>query len=578
MEKAHVVIYGIGNTGSLFQTFGLNTDPDASLVTYVKNEYGEWEYDSSEDFPLSDIIETYDYSAPGSIMPFGSNSGTDIVKLYYHHDRLGSTDYLTNNVDGRIMSYISRDDWGQPDVKKMVLNTGTRELGDLVLQYTVHPYDLVLGAYFAQARMYDAADRRFMAMDILLGNAGNPSSIIRYNYCFNNPIMHSDPYGLFVLSKGSQDKEMVTILQKYLSELGYLYRNPGDPFGNYYDKTVEAVALFGRDRNGTLLSSVSTNTLLLIVNAGINRKYNLEGFSKFGGGNPSEVKQAYDAAAAEYAAISAQIITHANEVSSARAPSPYLKPFDPCYWSGKPTKASNLDRARIEVENMSELRARYGDLIKQWADKLNCSPGALAGVIFAESSLRGFVNGQVLIRFEVHTFRNKAENHRFELRNNEYISTNFRHSSIKETTGHQFRSTTDMAWQDVHEPTSKNEQVAFAVASGIDRSAALQSISYGFGQIMGFNYKDAGFESTEHMMSEMSSGQTAQINAMCQFISNYKLTSNSGTTMLQALQQENWPIFVMLYNGKATSNPENGIYVKSILVGKSAYERNATRI
>ena len=76
------------------------------------------------------------------------------VKLWYHHDRLGSVDYLTDNVQGKVTSYVTYDDWGEPTAKA-VLKLGLREL-DLVTQYTVHPYDPVLGLYFAQARMYNA--------------------------------------------------------------------------------------------------------------------------------------------------------------------------------------------------------------------------------------------------------------------------------------------------------------------------------------------------------------------------------------------------------------------------------------
>jgi len=60
------------------------------------------------------------------------------VKLYYHHDRQRSTDYLTDNVTGKVTSYISYDEWGVPR-KKAVLKMGVREI-DLVTEYTGHPY------------------------------------------------------------------------------------------------------------------------------------------------------------------------------------------------------------------------------------------------------------------------------------------------------------------------------------------------------------------------------------------------------------------------------------------------------
>jgi len=44
--------------------------------------------------------------------------------------------------------------------------------------------------------MYDAADRRFMAQDILKGTITNPQTLNRYVYCIDNPIKYVDPTGL----------------------------------------------------------------------------------------------------------------------------------------------------------------------------------------------------------------------------------------------------------------------------------------------------------------------------------------------------------------------------------------------
>ena len=161
-------------------------------MDYEVNGDGELEYVSETGFYLSDIMETYDYGSSGLFMPF--SSGTNIVKLYYHSNRLGSIDYITDNVSGNVMGYITYDDWGAL-TSKQVLRTNQREL-DLVQQYTVHPYDQVLGVYFAQARMYDAADRRFMAVDLVKGWISEPASLVQYIYCVDNPLRFIDMFGL----------------------------------------------------------------------------------------------------------------------------------------------------------------------------------------------------------------------------------------------------------------------------------------------------------------------------------------------------------------------------------------------
>jgi RHS repeat-associated protein len=118
----------------------------------------------------------------------------NIVKLYYHHDRLGSTDYLTDNIAGKVTSYATYDDFGELTAKAIV-KMGVRML-DLVQEYTGHAYDQVLGLYYAKARMYDAQDRRFMAVDPFKGVITNPQTLILYAYVFNNPVLWVDPFGL----------------------------------------------------------------------------------------------------------------------------------------------------------------------------------------------------------------------------------------------------------------------------------------------------------------------------------------------------------------------------------------------
>jgi RHS repeat-associated protein len=124
----------------------------------------------------------------------GPNPSTDILKLYYHHDRLGTTDYLSDNVAGDVRSYVTYDDWGALTAKA-VLKCGVREL-DLVQQYTVHPMDMALGVYFAQARMYDAQDRRFVSEDVIKGWVVAPKTLNDYSYCWNNPLLYIDFTGL----------------------------------------------------------------------------------------------------------------------------------------------------------------------------------------------------------------------------------------------------------------------------------------------------------------------------------------------------------------------------------------------
>jgi RHS repeat-associated protein len=56
----------------------------------------------------------------------------------------------------------------------------------------------VLGVYYAKARMYDAADKRWMAQDSIRGTVTWPLTLNRYVYVIDNPIRYIDPSGLWM--------------------------------------------------------------------------------------------------------------------------------------------------------------------------------------------------------------------------------------------------------------------------------------------------------------------------------------------------------------------------------------------
>jgi len=78
-------------------------------------------------------------------------------------------------------------------------------------------------------------------------------------------------------------------------------------------------------------------------------------------------------------------------------------------------------------------------------------------------------------------------------------------------------------------------------AMALDRDAALQSASWGVGQVMGFNHGIAGFPSVTAMVDEMVQDENAQLVAVASFIKSTKLSS--------ALQRQDWRAFAEGYNG-----------------------------
>ena len=82
-----------------------------------------------------------------------------------------------------------------------------------------------------------------------------------------------------------------------------------------------------------------------------------------------------------------------------------------------------------------------------------------------------------------------------------------------------------------------------AEAIGLDRDAALQSASWGLGQILGENFAAAGFADAEAMVQAMTVSEDEQLMAMASFVKANGLS--------RALVQHDWTGFARRYNGPA---------------------------
>jgi hypothetical protein len=74
-----------------------------------------------------------------------------------------------------------------------------------------------------------------------------------------------------------------------------------------------------------------------------------------------------------------------------------------------------------------------------------------------------------------------------------------------------------------------------------DRAAALQSASWGIGQIMGQNYALAGFQTVDEMVLAMSQSEDGQLMAMAAFLVSSHLATS--------LRAHDWTSFACGYNG-----------------------------
>lgn len=151
------------------------------------------------------------------------------------------------------------------------------------------------------------------------------------------------------------------------------------------------------------------------------------------------------------------------------------------------------------------------------SDRLSVGAPEIWTVLHVETGGCGFLpDRRPLIRFERHYF-SRLTNHRFDI-------------------------------CDVSNPQSggyganvAQEYDRLSVAIGMNRAAALSSASWGMSQIMGANFREAGFSDVESMVAAMCGSEDSQLSAFAAFLESNKLVGH--------LQSHEWGDFASVYNG-----------------------------
>jgi len=175
------------------------------------------------------------------------------------------------------------------------------------------------------------------------------------------------------------------------------------------------------------------------------------------------------------------------------------------------------------------------------AEENGIEPAALRAVIAVEAAGSGFdKEGRPKILFEPHIFwRLLDEEDREEARSEGLAYPKWGEQPYPKGSDAQYERLTD--------------------AMEYDQAAALQSCSWGMGQIMGGNHKLAGYGDVETMVFACMDGEAKQIEMMVSFIKNAKL--------LGALQALDWAAFARGYNGPAYAKNQYDVKLGA------AYER-----
>jgi hypothetical protein len=161
-------------------------------------------------------------------------------------------------------------------------------------------------------------------------------------------------------------------------------------------------------------------------------------------------------------------------------------------------------------------------LIDWAAGELGCEPAVVQAVADVESSGSGMVApGKAVVRFEGATFHNLTDG-KFD----------------------QSHPTLSMSsWQEnsKYVKGGLEEWSRIEAAAKLDHDAAYKSASYGMFQIMGFNYKTAGYSSVDKFVADMNAGDDGQFRAFIRFV--------IGSHLKKAMQDKDWRGFARHYNG-----------------------------
>jgi hypothetical protein len=152
---------------------------------------------------------------------------------------------------------------------------------------------------------------------------------------------------------------------------------------------------------------------------------------------------------------------------------------------------------------------------------LKCDPLVIQSVANVEAPKGGFLeDGQVRILFEAHVFA--------------------RHTGGRFNTSHPTISSAK--WSRKLYAGGAGEHTRLARAVGLDREAALKSASWGRFQILGQNYREAGFNSLQAFINAHHGEESDHLRAFVCFI-------RWDARLLAAVEAEDFTTFARVYNG-----------------------------
>ncbi len=180
--------YSYDYAGSRVKSSVFQKNLDKTYTTYTPTKF----YEITKNSSAEDIETKYIY-AGDTLVATVKKVGTDPNETsYVYHDNLGGTN-VTAKSDGSLLSALDYYPYGAQRICSGDCGNDKKYIG----QY----YDVDTGLNYLNARYYSADIGRFISEDSMFWSPEkvlmDPQSLNSYSYARNNPIILSDPSGMF---------------------------------------------------------------------------------------------------------------------------------------------------------------------------------------------------------------------------------------------------------------------------------------------------------------------------------------------------------------------------------------------
>lgn len=173
------------------------------------------------------------------------------------------------------------------------------------------------------------------------------------------------------------------------------------------------------------------------------------------------------------------------------------------------------------------MKTLTNEQIKDLANKHDIEYAGLKAVVEVEASGKGFIGDVPKILYEPHImYRLLTKKNYITIRNNLMKA----HPNLCYP-----------RWGTYKYGAESIQHRRLEIASQFNRDTALESCSWGLGQVMGFHWKSLGYESLQAFINDMYESEAKQLEAMIRFI---KVNG-----LLLALKNKDWVKFARGYNG-----------------------------